>query len=170
MFSEIKITQGETAQFAEAATKAQELNAELARKLNEKRSYSADSLERLNALVPESINEVRVLTDLNEIARGHNMLFGNVSVEKTDDAVSRPGASPEETGRVITHTVSYPDITTTSMSFSLIGTYEQFKSFLADAERSLVMVEVTNIDFVAGEGDLQQFDLTVTLFALPPIE
>jgi Tfp pilus assembly protein PilO len=165
MFAEIKSLQGKTEQYEDAANKAQELNAALAEKLSNKRSYSTENLERLNALVPESINEVTVLTDLNELARTHNMLFGNINVEEED--TTEVDVDP---GKAISQTISYHDITSTSLSFSLIGTYDQFKAFLADVERSLVMMEVVEIEFMAGEGNLQQFEVTVNLFALPPIE
>jgi hypothetical protein len=169
MFAEIKITQGEAAQYEEAASKAQELNAELARKLNEKRGYSVENLERLDALVPNSINEVKILADLSELARSHNMLFGNVNVENVDGGTSNKSSSAEE-GTALSQTVSYVDIENASLTFSLIGTYEQFKAFLADVERSLVMMEITEIDFMTGEGNLQQYEVAVTLFALPPIQ
>ncbi len=170
MFAEIKITQGEAAQYKEAASKAQELNAELARKLNEKRGYSVENLERLDALVPNSINEVKILADLSELARSHNMLFGNVNVENVDGGTNNNGNNSTEEGTTLSQTVSYVDIENASLTFSLIGTYEQFKAFLTDVERSLVMMEITEIDFMTGEGNLQQYELAVTLFALPPIQ
>ncbi len=162
MFAEIKVLQAKTSQYAEAANKAQELNAALAEKLTAKRSNSSENLERLNALVPESIDEVTVLADLNQLARTHNMLFGNINVEDGD--LTEIDVDPK---KAISQKINYQDITTASINFSLIGTYEQFKAFLADVERSLVMMEVTKIDFMAGEGALQQFEVTVNLFALP---
>jgi Tfp pilus assembly protein PilO len=164
MFAEIKATQSETAEFAEAVSRAEELNAELSNKLSKIRAFNAESLDRLDVLVPPSINEVKVLTDLSEIARSRNMLFGNISVENSDVAV---GDVVKSSG---TQSVSYEDIANTDIAFSLIGTYDQFKAFLADVEQSLVMMEVTNITFNVGEGDLQQYELSVRLFALPPIE
>jgi hypothetical protein len=165
ILTEMKVTQGQTAQFVEAASKAEELNRELSTKLNQKRNYSPENLERLDVLVPREINEVKILTDLNEMARSRNMLFGNVNVEGGDEA----GSSDAE-GMAAPQTISYEDIGNTEITFSLIGTYDQFKSFLADLEQSLVMLEVTNITFNVGEGDLQQYELAVRLFALPPIQ
>ena len=159
MFAEVKSVQNDTARFVGAAAKAQELNAALTSKLGEKRSYDPENLERLDALVPESIDEVRVLTDVSEIARTHNMLFGNVSVKKSEENKEVSNAQ----------TIRYTDIADTNIAFSLIGTYDQFKAFLADIEMSLVMLEITNIGFTAGEGELQQYEVSVNLFALPPI-
>lgn len=167
MFAEMRVLQEQTAQYSDAVKKAQDLNTELSDKLKKKRSYDTESINRLNALVPESINEVKVLTDLSEIARSHNMLFGNINVtnsdnEKSDSTVPDPSVS--------TGDVSYENITNTGIAFSLIGTYDQFKSFLSDIERSLVLMEVTGITFTTGEGDLQQYEVSIQLFALPPSE
>jgi Tfp pilus assembly protein PilO len=164
-FAQIELVQADMAKYEEAVSRAQELNSELKRKIDQKRSYSPDVLERLNALVPTEINEVKILTDLNEIARSHNMLFGNVSVENTGQSSGRSSGDEPLAQRV-----SYPDIQNTALSFSLIGTYEQFKSFLADVEQSLVLMEVSEIKFSSGEGNLQQFEMVVTVFALPPLQ
>lgn len=164
MFAEVKVLQGQTTEFNSAAKKAQELNAELSKKLTAKRSYNPQNLERLDALVPQSIDEVKILTDLSEIARSHNMLFGNISVSNSDGKSSSKGTTEP------TQTVKYSDIAGTEIDFSLIGTYDQFKTFLADIEKSLVMLEITNISFSAGEGTLQQYSVTAKVFALPPIQ
>ena len=169
MFAGIQLLEGETKQYEEATENAIKLNSELKSKLDKKRSYSSSDIERLNALVPTEINEINVLADLNEITRKHNMLLGNISVENSDGdrAGGGGGAVLESTG---SKNVSYEDIAHTEITFSLIGTYEQFKAFLADIEQSLVLMEVTNIGFASGESDLQQYEVSVQLFALPPIE
>lgn len=167
MFAEIKLIQGETTQYETAAQKAVELNTALATLVNKKRSFSAGDIDRLDALVPPSINEVRILTDLSEIARSHNMLFGNIEVSNADDSSGSTAAG----GTVATaQTVAYADFVTTNIGFSLIGTYDQFKAFLADIEKSLVMLEITNVTFDAGEGNLQQYAISAQVFSLPPIE
>jgi Tfp pilus assembly protein PilO len=164
MFQEIEAVQAEAVQFEQAAARASELNAELSNKLNQKRSYPAEALERLDVLVPSSIDVVHILSDLNEMAKTNNMLFGNVTVAEVDD---EPGNIQEVQ---MPSEVTYDDLVTTDLSFSLIGTYEQFKAFLNAVESSLVMLEVITIEFKTGEGNLQQYDLTARVFALPPIE
>jgi hypothetical protein len=163
-FAHIKTVQGEAAQFEGAAAKAAQLNAELTRMLDEKRKYPAEAMEKLDALVPENVDEVKVLNDLNELAKSHNMMFGNVSVTNSD-LVSADGSASGET-----LSGEYEGLTATNLSFSLIGGYDQFKAFLADVEQSLVMVEVQNIEFTTGEGALQQYSVGARVFALKPIE
>lgn len=163
MFAEIQSFEAQAEQYEEAVARATELNVELAEKVRQKRSYSAGDLEKLDALVPTQIDEVRILADLSEIALRHNMLFGNVEVTNSENDPDAP--EYDETN--FSRTVTYTDFAVSTISFGLIGTYEQFKSFLADVEKSLVLLEVTEISFTAGEGALQQFEVTVNAYALP---
>ncbi len=166
IFAEIDALQDETIQFEEAAARASELNSELSNKLTEKRSYPAEALERLEMLAPDTIDEVKILSDVHEIARKHNLLFGNVSLMKDDGTQLTDDMVHAEPIRVFT----YDDLVTAEFAFSLIGSYDQFKAFLSDVEQSLLMFEITHIEFTSGEGLLQQYNMTAQVFALPPIE
>jgi len=164
MFADIEALQLQTAEFMNAAEKAQELNRELSEKVTRKRSFDQVSLDRLDALVPPSIDEVKALTDVSELARKHNMLFGNISLQ-TENTKKR-----NNEGGSGTLGITLSDLSHTDVQFGLIGTYEQFKAFLGDVEQSLVMLEVIDVNFTAGEGLLQQFDMKVRLYSLPPLE
>jgi len=168
-FAVIKATQGETEQYNDAAETAAALNSELDALVDKKRSFSAGDLERLDVLVPADINEVTILTDLNEIARTHNMLFGNVDVENSDKENAASGQAVTPSGDV-GQRVTYTDFQVSDITFSLIGTYEQFKAFLGDVEKSLVLLEVLDIEFTVGEGNLQQYTMIVRAFSLPPTQ
>lgn len=161
MFAEIKQAQGETKQYTQVVKTAEARNQQLTEKQTEKRSHSPEDLERLDALVPQEIDEVKILADLSELARKHTMLFGNVSITKSDDDAA---SSQDDSGEI----VGYDSLAHTDIEFSLIGTYDQFKSLLADIESSLVMLEVQSINFSTGEGLFQQYTISVRLYALPP--
>ncbi len=162
-FAVIKQIQGEANQYSSAVEKADQRNQHLNDKYAEKRAHSPENLERLEALVPTSIDEVKVLTDLSELAKAHSMLFGNVSVTNNDSESGAQVSTNEQFAE-------YENLTYTDVEFSLIGTYDQFKQFLADVESSLVMLEVQDIGFSTGEGLFQQYSISVRLFALQPVK
>lgn len=164
MFTEIDDIKAQTAQFQEAVDSAQSRNQKLEELINKKQGHDSRDLEYLDALVPQDVDEVKMLVDLKEMAEKHNMLIGNIGVEGGGTGSPASDASSEVSGAI-----SYNSFSTADITFGLIGTYEQFKSFLADMERSLVLMEVINITFASGEGDLQQYDLTIRAFGLPPI-
>lgn len=159
---EIRIVEAETKEYKAAVEKANELNAKIERLLAQKNSTSPENMERLRMLVPFELDDVRMLVDLKQLATQRKMLFGNVKVKKVDaPSLSTVSAEP-------TQMVSSESFSTADISFSLIGTYEQFKDFMSDIEKSRVLAEVTELKHTATEGDLQQFDLTVRLYALSP--
>jgi len=159
IFSEIGSIQGETDEYKQAVDKAAELNSKLAGLVTERNSFSSLELERLERLVPYNIDEVRALVDLKALAESHNMLFGNIEVGSLGESGS--------VGSVETNSVlSEKDFETLEISFGIIGTYEQMRSFLKDIERSLVRMEVTQFGTSVTSGDLQLYTFTVQLYAL----
>jgi len=87
------------------------------------------------------------------------MLFGNIEVGSLGESGS--------VGSVETNSVlSEKDFETLEISFGIIGTYEQMRSFLKDIERSLVRMEVTQFGTSVTSGDLQLYTFTVQLYAL----
>jgi len=164
MFAEIKQLQSESEQYEQAASRARELNNELMSKVQSLQSFGPENRERLDILVPQTIDEVRALVDLSERARTHNLLFGNTLVENSEETQREITQKPKSS---TASALGYNDIASTDIGFSVIGTYQQFKDFMLDIERSLVTMEVTSITFNASAGELQQYEVTVRLFALP---
>lgn len=164
LFTDINSVKQEIAQYDEAVKNANEKNQLLNNLIAKKNSYSEFERNRLDSLIPREVDEVRLLVDLTEIARSHNMLIGNISVSNNVDASGFSSNTANSNDSVDHNSFINSDIT-----FGLIGTYEQFKGFLQDIERSLVLMEIINIAFTSGDGSLQQFDMTVRIFALPQV-
>jgi Tfp pilus assembly protein PilO len=162
LFSEIAGIQAVVDEYSSAIERADEKNALLEDLIKRKNSFDEYKRDRLNALVPATVDEVRILVDLTELARTHNMLIGNIQVEKINDAADE---LPE--GADISDRLDMNSFLSSDISFGLIGTYEQFKAFIQDVERSLVLMELVSLSFESGEGSLQQYDVVVRAFALP---
>ncbi len=127
-------------------------------KFNTKNTQAAFNSERLDTLVPATIDDARILVDLERIAKSKGMLFGNVGVEKeAGDPFSGDTESEKE---------NREELYATDISFEVIGTYEQFKSMLSEIETSLTLFEVTQIAFNVTEGLFQQFAITVRVYSL----
>ncbi|MCA9363669.1 hypothetical protein KC727_00395 [Candidatus Kaiserbacteria bacterium] len=159
----IRAFQNEASDYQEAADKATEYNQLLQSYITTKNSFGARELERLESLVPYSVDEVRLLVDLEDIVRRHGMVIGDVSVEAgvpVDLERSKDSAK-----LTFENDFDYSDI-----SLDLIGTYEQFKQVLADIEQSLVLIEVVDLSFQVTEINLQNYNLTLRAYALASTE
>ena len=150
-------------EYNKAVDTAQKLNTLIQNLLNEKNTHSQAELVKLDKIVPQEVDEVRLIVDLKNMAKHYNMLFGNIEVS------SEPVDTSKLTSATVSDAIGADSFVTSDISFSLIGTYDQFKSMLYDIERSMTILDVTNLSIAASEGTLQQFNITVRAYSLPRI-
>jgi hypothetical protein len=159
-YDETLLIQKDIDSYRDAKMKYEEFTSNLQIKINEKEEHLGDA-EKLNALVPEDIDETQILVDLKFIAKERGLLFGNIKVTEGE------GDTPEtlnESGNQIEDDV----LIAKDISFGIIGTYSQFKDFLKDLERSQTLFEIIALSFDSSENSLfQQYTVTVRTYALP---
>lgn len=147
-------------EYHEAVSSYKEFTTILQEKIEEKEKNSSEE-EKLNLLLPEETDSAQLLVDLKSLANRNGLLFGNIIVVEGEALNTEAG---NEEGSIDERTMLVP----TDISFELIGTYTQFKSFLEDLESSQVLFEVTALTFDTTEQKMfQQFSLTVRTYALP---
>lgn len=189
MYAEIGTIQTEGQLYREAVDDAEDFNQLLDTLLSRYENLTQSQRARLDALVPqEGINEVKLVSDLEELALSHGLLFSSVSVGLSKTGEGGEAETTEQT--VVVEDVAAEDGMTEGagtsfgeaeaaanasegslrekeIGFTVIGTYDEFRDFLTDVERSLVLMEVTKLTFAAGEGDLMTFNMSVNVFSLP---
>lgn len=159
-FAEIGAIQKEIEEYASATEQYNTFSALLQQKLSTKTNQSVYDSERLDTLIPATLDSARLIVDLEKITQNNSLLFGNVTVEG-DDSVAVRGSSNSESE--VTE-----ELDTVDVSFEVIGTYVQFKNFLRDLERSLTLFEVIDLKYsVTEDSPFQQFALTVRSYGLP---
>ena len=159
---DISATRAETDIYNDAINRYGIFNEKLEHSLSIKRDQNPVTVERLNQLVPLSVESAEILASLESIAVSHNMLFGNITTASEGFSVSNNAKNSSNQAGVIN-----AELQTTDISFELVGTYEQLQEFLKDTENSLTLLEVTDISFTASDGLFEQFAITVRSYALP---
>jgi hypothetical protein len=159
-YAEVSGLQTQIAEYNNATDKYKDFSALLDQKLSVKTTRPAVESERLDRLIPDTIDDTRLLVDLEALAKSHKLLFGNVT---TNGGQIQLGKKPAEAS---TDTKNQ-ELATVDISFALIGTYDEFKDFLKDLETSLNIFEVTKISYSAVDGPFQQFTVAVRSYALP---
>lgn len=158
-WEEVKGVRAEVNTYQEAVERYDQFTARMNGLLELKRNQNPVTLERLNQLVPEEVDAARIITDLEDMARRSNMLFGNITTsESEEDFGSRNETTSAQT-----------ELQAVDISFELIGTYDQLQAFLLELESSLTLLEVTGLSFSASNGLFEQFALTVRAYALPQV-
>lgn len=165
-FNEAQTINADYTEYQDTIQKYEEFNAEINALKSKKNSIRISDRERIDAMIPSSIDNPRILVDLEALAKKHSLLFGNIKTDKGTEKVytqtSNKNTSPEAQN-------SENRLLTNDISFDVIGTYDQFKNFLNDIESSLTIMEVKTISFDVTEGAFQQYSVTVQTYALPNI-
>ncbi len=115
--------------YVEKATKAQAKIDELDTRY---KAFPIGANERMNTMIPEKIDDVRLTMDITDLAAVHGISLANPSIKKIAD---------DKTGQIQKYLVS----------FSVEAPYNTFRRFLNDIEYWLQIRDITNLSLTAGE-------------------
>lgn len=137
----------------EKAAELQRLKQSLLSRYN---AFNPADIERLHKLLPDHVDNVRLVLDLDTLASKHGLALQNV-------VISRPNTADE--GRVGVIGPSQNTFESLTFQFSTTGTYARFKEFLTDLEDSLRIVDVTNLSIAAAAPSLGEptYSFSITL-------
>lgn len=133
---------------------------DLARELREKREslrerynqISDQERDELIKLLPDTVDNVRLIIDINNIAEKYGIVIRDIVINSDDggSSASDVQVAPSAFEGVIEQgSLEYPDtsrIGVISFSFSAETEYEVFIDFLSDLEKSLRIVDVREIE------------------------
>lgn len=119
------------------------------------KSYNAISNEdkdRLNKIVPDNVDNVRLIIDVkDDIAARHGFFLKNIKTSSPSAQTQTGNAMSDSSGK-------YGMVT---LSFSVTSTYEKFVDFLKDLEASLRIMDVSKLSIATN--DSGTYDFTVEL-------
>ncbi|MBC8464832.1 MAG: type 4a pilus biogenesis protein PilO [Parcubacteria group bacterium] len=143
----------EKEELARAAEKMNELNEVRDAILARRASFSSEDIERLEKALPDNVDNIRLINDLDGIASQYNMLVRGASVSFAMDA----------SGDIIVDENEYGVVT---VQFSVSGPYQTFLNFLDKLEHSLRIVDVTSISFSSSEEDFYEYGISLQTYWL----
>jgi len=117
-------------------------------------------LARLQKLLPDTVDNVRLIIDMDEIAKRYGLTIGNVRLDETK--VTKSGAK-DSTATITGGESGYGTI---PMGFSVTADYDTFLSFLEDLETSLRIIDITNIGLKPGANNIYSFDVSLKTYWL----
>lgn len=165
-FDEIKLLRTETDEYNAATAQYAAFNAKVQELILKRDSVKISDRDRLDLLIPEKINDTRLLVDVEAIAKKNNVFL--VGVETSNDNIdpsSLTAANSE--GQTENEIESSNDLLTSEITFTLIGEYFDFKNFLRDIETSITLMHITKIHVAGNSEKFKLFNVTVRTYALP---
>lgn len=112
---------------------------------------SRDDLSRLNNFLPASPDRGKLLIELENLTRTHNVILRKVEIADSEDGAGQARTSAASLKKGPFEKVSF--------LFIVSGPYDAFRSFLTDLEKSLRPVDVDEISFTAGSKETYDFSI-----------
>jgi Tfp pilus assembly protein PilO len=155
-YDDIQSIQAQASRLDEALTKSRELQAVRNQLDARRRTFSEEDIEKLGKLLPDNIDNIRLLLDINGIADDFGMQVQSFSFSGASGV-----AAPDTT---VARATPYQSVV---MGFSVSASYEDFLVFLKALERSLRIVDVTDISIASASGDVYTYNLSLRTYWLP---
>lgn len=123
----------------------------------------SDGLARLAAFLPDGVDNVQIILDLNTLAARSGMTLsdfntgtGNSSQAAPQGAQIDPTASLESDG----------PIDSLEITVSATGTYASFRNFVDGIESSLRMLDIVSVSVNDSPNGVYTYDMTIRLYWL----
>jgi Tfp pilus assembly protein PilO len=154
----LKGTQTRVGAYDDALDKSQELKALRDKLQSARNAFSPQDEQKLIRLLPDQVDNIRLIIDINNIAARRGLVLSNVALGEVSQSSAAAtsiavGPSSDPVGSV-------------SLGFSVTASYEDFLAFLQDLEHSLRILDIEKLAFSGEQGGKYTFDLTIRTYWL----
>lgn len=114
-----------------------------------------ENLSKLQKLLPENVDNIRLIIEIGEIAKPYGMVLKDVKYNVTDPKAAAAALASGNTvqgGGVIKDVPK--DYGVFDLEFSTTGTYDNFINFTKDLESNLRIVDISSIVFSSDIGSV----------------
>lgn len=148
----------QSAAYNDALNKAQELRTQRDKLLAARRAFPNETVQKLERALPDNVDNIRLIIDINNIAARHGLTLKNVSLGAVSDS-SAPRSA-------LAVGLSGDPVGSVDLGFGLSATYEDFLAFLYDIEHSLRVIDVEKINFKTDQSGRYDFTLSIRTYWL----
>ena len=137
-------------------------------KLDKKKNAISESeMARLEKLLPDSIDNIQLIIDINNIALPYGLVPKNINVAGNDQKPGNKTNSAQNNNGDAKVVIGGNDIIgSVTIAFSVSARYDTFKEFMHDLENSLRLVDVTDLSVTAGDKEFYEFNVTLKTYWL----
>jgi len=141
LYKKISLEKNKIISYNEALNNSKALEAErdiLTQKYN---SFDKENLSRLKKLLPDSVDNIRLILEIEKVALPYGMVLKDVKYDATKKENTRQRTTQEKNNS------PEKDYGVWNLEFSTQGTYSNFINFIKDLENNLRIVDVDSIEF-----------------------
>ena len=128
----------------------QEKRAAIEKQFNE---FKKDDKDNLDKFLPDVIDNIKLIIDLNSVAARYNMALRNTTFASDANENTSLGQDGSPYGAM-------------KLSFRVSGPYAAIKDFLEDLSHSLRLVDTVSLSFRAADTDFYEYDVSIRTYWL----
>lgn len=147
----------EQGQIDQALSRSRELQDVRDALLSRYNTFPTSEVGRLQKLIPDHVDNVRLILDLDSMATKYGMRVRDVKIESDSERKDSGGIGVSDS--------AYESVI---LSFTVSGSYTTFRQFLADLERSLRLVDVVGLSFTATDNGIYDYTFNIKTYWLKP--
>ena len=122
-------------------------------------SISIEDRERLNKLIPNTVDNIRLIIDVKDnIAAKHGLTLKGIKTSSPEATQAINDAVIDRGGQT-----SGPPYGTVTLSFSVSTSYDKFLNFMRDLEASLRVMDISKLSITANSSDKGAYDFNVDI-------
>ncbi len=144
-YSGISDLKAQAASYDQALSNSKALENERDKLTQKYNSITASDLERIKKLLPENVDNIRLILEIEKIASPFGMALRDVKYNTTKTV---PDTTP---GAILTPnpTASQKEYGVFDLEFSTSGTYPNFINFIKALESNLRIVDISSVEFAS---------------------
>ena len=145
----IKEVKEEGSRYDEALSKSRELQQTRDDLLARYNSFNKEDVDRLEKLLPNNVDSVRLIIEIAEIASKYGMYIKEIDLPESSKSDSEESISDRDA----------KGYETMELGFTISSSYKDFTSFIHDLESSLRLVDIEEISFSSSIADFYEYDV-----------
>lgn len=169
ILDEIETVSERKADLSVGLANAKEVQEELSVLLEEFNKLSREDMADIDLLIPDTVDNVKLIIDVNGVAENSGMVIRNITLESEDRSIERNNNSPTtevDSAKSALVGAGSMEVGSILIGFSVEGPYKELQLFLADLSKSLRLVDIESLKFVGGDEDLSQYDIVLRTYWL----
>lgn len=138
-----------------ALAAAETFRAEESKLIAAQEAISPDDRARIEAFLPDGVDNVQLIVDLNALASRSGMRLNDFDISEPEE--DEPGRIALETGGAVEHL---------DISVTAVGTYAAFRDFLEGVEYSLRPMDLVDLSISDSETGVYTYGMTFRIYWL----
>jgi len=155
-------------QYAGAISSAEQLISVRDKVLKDYNNISATDRDNLDKMIPNTVDNIRLIIDLNSVALQHGFSLKNITATAKEDSTNSSSNSSVSSASSNSQSfnIAIPTLDTVAVSFSVSAPYQQFISFMQDLEASLRIMDITHLTVTANDTGTYDFSVQLNTYWL----